>query len=40
MECKYYEEKKLLVFKITEEIDECSVKNIRRKADFEIERCM
>ena len=36
----YYEKDKLLVFKINEEIDECSVKNIRRKADYEIERFM
>ena len=36
----YYERDKLLVFKINEEIDECTVKNIRRKADYEIERFM
>ncbi len=36
----FYEKDKLLVFKINEEIDECSVKNIRRKADYEIERFM
>lgn len=36
----YYEKDKLLVFKINEEIDECTVKNIRRKADYEIERFM
>ena len=40
MEVKYYELDKLLIFKITDEIDECSVKNIRRKADYEIERFM
>ena len=40
MESKYYEEKRLLVFKITEEIDECSVKEIRRRADYEIQRFM
>ena len=40
METKYYTMDKLLVFKINEEIDECSVKNIRRKADYEIERFM
>ena len=34
----YYERDKLLVFKINEEIDECTVKDIRRKADYEIER--
>ena len=40
MESKFYEEDKLLVFKITEEIDDCSVQKIRRKADYEIERYM
>ena len=40
MEIKYYETKKLLVFKITEEIDEFKVKEIRRRADYEIERFM
>jgi len=40
METKYYKMDKLLVFKISEEIDECSVKEIRRKADYEIERFM
>ena len=40
MTTSYYEKDKLLVFKINEEIDECSVKNIRRKADYEIERFM
>ena len=40
METKYYEADKLLIFKINEEIDECSVKNIRRRADYEIERFM
>lgn len=38
MEIKFFEEDKLLVLKITEEIDECSVQKIRRKADYEIER--
>ena len=36
----YYEKDKLLVFKINEEIDECTVKSIRRKDDYEIERYM
>lgn len=36
----YYEKDKLLVFRINEEIDEFSVKSIRRKADYEIERFM
>ncbi len=40
MTTSYYEKDKVLVFKINEEIDECSVKNIRRKADYEIERFM
>ncbi len=40
MESKFYEDKKLLVFKITDEIDDCSVQKIRRKADYEIERYM
>lgn len=40
MESKFYEEDKLLVFRITDEIDECSVQKIRRKADYEIERYM
>lgn len=40
METKYYKMDKLLIFKISEEIDECSVKEIRRKADYEIERFM
>ncbi len=40
MDIRYFEEKRMLVFKINEEIDECSVKNIRRKADYEIERFM
>ncbi len=40
MESKFYEKDKLLVFKITEEIDDFSVQKIRRKADYEIERYM
>ncbi len=40
MDIRYYEEEKRLIFKIQEEIDECSVKNLRRKADYEIERFM
>ena len=40
METKFYEGDKLLVLKITEEIDECKVQEIRRKADYEIERHM
>lgn len=31
MESKFYEKDKLLVFKITDEIDECSVQKIRGK---------
>lgn len=40
MQINYYEKDKLLIFRINEEIDECSVKDIRRKADYEIERFM
>ena len=40
MESKFYEEDKLLIFKITDEIDDCSVQKIRRRADYEIERHM
>lgn len=40
MESKYYEKDKLLIFKIAEEIDDHSVQNIRRRADYEIERYM
>ena len=40
MESKFYEEDKLLVFKITDEIDDCSVQKIMRKADYEMERYM
>ena len=40
MECKFYDEDKLIVFKITDEIDDHSVQMIRRKADYEIERYM
>lgn len=40
MESKFYEEDKLLIFKITDEIDDCSVQKIRRRADYEMERYM
>lgn len=40
MESKYYEKDKLLIFTITDEIDDHSVQKIRRKADYEIERYM
>lgn len=40
MESKFYEEDKLLIFKITDEIDDYSAQKIRRKADYEIERYM
>ena len=40
MESKFYEEDKILVFKITDEIDDCNVQKIRRRADYEIERYM
>ena len=38
MEIKYLNTSKTLIIKITEEIDEFEVKEIRRKADYEIER--
>jgi len=38
MESKFYEEDKLLIFKIIDEIDDCAVQKIRRKADYEIEK--
>ena len=38
MEVKYFNKSKLLLIKITEEIDECKVKELRRKLDYEIER--
>ena len=38
METKFYQKDKLLVLKITEEIDDHNVKTIRGKADYEIER--
>ena len=40
METKFYKKDKVLVFKITEEIDDNSVQKIRRRADYEIERYM
>lgn len=40
MEYKYIENQKVLIFRITEEIDEFKAKEIRRKADYEIERFM
>ena len=40
METKYYEKDKLLIFKISEEIDDYTVRKIRRRADYEIERYM
>ena len=40
METKYYEEDKLLILKITQEIDEHTTQEIRRKADYEMERYM
>ena len=35
---KYIQEDKLLILKITEEIDHHKAEEIRRKADYEIER--
>lgn len=40
MESKFYDKDKLLVIKITDEIDDHNVQNIRRKADYEMERYM
>ena len=40
MESEFRKEDKLLILKITEEIDDHSVQRIRRKADYEIERYM
>ena len=40
MESKFYEKDKLLVLKVTSEIDDHSVQEIRRKADYEMERYM
>jgi stage II sporulation protein AA (anti-sigma F factor antagonist) len=40
MESEFYKEDKLLIFKVKDEIDDCSVQKIRRKADYEIERHM
>ena len=40
MESFFYEKDKLLLIKITNDIDECSVQEIRRKVDYEIERYM
>lgn len=40
MESKFYEKDKLLIFKITEEIDDHSVQKIRGRVDYEIKRYM
>ena len=40
MESNFLEKDKLLIFKMENDIDECSVKEIRRKADYQIERYM
>ena len=40
METNYQKEDKLLILKITEEIDHHTTEKIRRKADYEIERHM
>ena len=40
METKFYEKDKLLIFKISEEIYDYTVRKIRRRADYEIERYM
>ena len=38
MESYFIEEDKLLLIKITKDVDECSVQEIRRRVDHEIER--
>lgn len=38
MKSEYVKEDKLLILKITEELDHHTVEKIRRKADYEIER--
>ena len=38
MESIYQKKDKRLIFKISEDIDECVVQKIRRRADYEIER--
>lgn len=40
MKSEYLEEDRLLVLKITEEIDHHTTEELRRKMDDEIERCM
>lgn len=40
MNVKYLEKDKLLLFELTEEIDHHTTEEIRRKADYEIERYM
>lgn len=40
MTAKFYEKDKLLVFKISDEIDDHNVQKIRGKVDYEIERYM
>lgn len=40
MESNFLEKEKILIFNILNEIDEYSVKTIRRKADYEIEKYM
>lgn len=38
MEIQYLKEDKVLLFKITEELDHHAVEKLRRKADYEIEK--
>ncbi len=40
MESYFNQDEKLLVFKVSEEIDDYKVPEIRRKADYEIQRYM
>lgn len=40
METEFLKDEKKLIFKITNEIDDCKVQELRNKADYEIQRYM
>lgn len=40
MEFKFDDKNKTLIFKITDEIDDCNVQRLRKQADYAIERYM
>lgn len=40
MESFFKEEDKLLIFKVSNEVDDCSVQKMRRRVDYEIQRYM